>query len=151
MVPSEKYLMRRLEVAEDAVRRGYIKGNANRSRYLAELHRKAESGHMTESERAAEVQAAMAAARQEHRDQLVGRSSPYEAPQSQGLFSMTATAGEQAANANRVRQEGRTWQVASARREAARQRWAAAAPAGSAIGAHERALQSIARHNNSAW
>jgi hypothetical protein len=87
-----------------------------------------------------------AAARQAARDELLGHSSPYEAPQSQGLFSMTATAGQQAANANRVRAEGRAWRAQAAFRESRRQQMVAATTGGE-IGAAERALRTIARNN----
>jgi hypothetical protein len=146
MVSSERYLMHRLEVAEDAARRGLIKGNANRTRHLAELHSKAASGWKPPAEEVAETEARMARNREEARQTLIA-GPPAARPTTGTDLGMMASAAQQAAGANRVRRGGRAWQVGAARREAARQRWAEAAPEGSQVGAHRRALESIARHN----
>ena len=150
MLPNEMHLLRRLEVLNDPRTYGATI-DANRSRYISSLRHKQASGEPSEPERLKQAEAAHAAARQEERQRLLrphqGGHPARPGPTDGGLFSLLASKVEQADEAARVQAEARQWRVAATRREAARQRWASAAPSGSQVGAHERGLASIARTN----
>jgi hypothetical protein len=147
LLNTEKHLLERLELLDSIPSLRRIGGNpANRSRFIAALHAKASSGVLSEPERIAEAEARMEAMRNEAKQQLLA-GPPAAHPAPTGILPLMASHAEEARGRARVAAEAATIRRALAEREARRAAHAAAAPMGSAVGAHQRALDSIARTN----
>jgi hypothetical protein len=142
----EKLLMRRLKVLEQTP---YMFRDDNRTRYLSSLRTKASSGVLSEPERIAQAQARMEEIRDEVREQIAAGHHETPHPARGSLHTLLLAHGEQEDLARRARVEVRAWRAQAAAREARRAAHAADARTrtGSAIGAHERGLESIARTN----